>query len=156
MRRKQDKERRCSKRLFQDILKKTDRGHPDFADLELAISKLQEFTVHMDAEAQRAESLRIIESKLAGDLKLLHAGGAGRRFLHEGPLVDASRQRKVVRLEMVGLLLLLWSQEKNPNRCICFCFRILWLLRKSQRQKDQALLVFRCVEEELQLQLPRR
>ncbi len=79
----------------KDILKQTDSLHPDYADLQLAMAKLQEFTVHMDAEAQRSEALRIIESKLTGDLKLLHAGQSNRRFLHEGPLVDTTKQRKV-------------------------------------------------------------
>jgi hypothetical protein len=87
-------------------LKQTESSHPDYEDVKLAMAKLQEFTVHMDAEAQRSEALRIVESKLNGDLRLLHAGGANRRFLHEGPLFDESKQRKV----------------ENPATCLCLCF----------------------------------
>ncbi len=81
--------------LLKDILKQTEPSHPDYEDVKLAMAKLQEFTVHMDAEAQRSETLRIIESKLSGDVKMLHAGPADRRFLHEGSLYEESKQRKV-------------------------------------------------------------
>ena len=44
----------------------------------------------MDMEAQRAEQLRIMQTKLAGlDFKQLM--GSGERLVHEGPLVDVSK-----------------------------------------------------------------
>lgn len=114
--------------LLKDILKQTEPSHPDYEDVKLAMAKLQEFTVHMDAEAQRSEALRIIECKLAGEVKMLQAGPADRRFLHEGPLHDESKQRKVYVFLFSDLVVVAKEPEskvtrKKKNAHVCLLTR---------------------------------
>ena len=101
--------------LLRDILKQTDKSLPDYADVKAAMGKLEEFTVHMDFEAQRSEALRIIQSKLSGNLTMLQASSAGdRRFLHEGPLLDVDKGKRMYLFLFSDIVVVAQNKEDMP------------------------------------------
>lgn len=101
--------------LLRDILKHTPAEHPDHAGIVAATEMLTRFTVNMDMEAQRVESLRIVQSKLIGvDLKELLAASREPRLVHEGALKD-ERTGKTVYLFLLGDILLV-AQDQQQDR----------------------------------------